>query len=209
MKKPLVIVPYRNRDNHLNLFIPNIKRLLPEADIYIVNQSDNKPFNRGKLINIGFILSKNQHDYIIIHDIDMLASSNNYIYPEEGIYHIATQCSQFNYKMPYPDYFGGVCIFKNKDFEIIEGFSNNFWGWGAEDDEIYRQIQSKNIPIKRLQTIFTSLPHTRDFNNDTYIKNVSILNQGKRELVDGLNHCDFRLLKIDYRKDYTFISVTI
>jgi len=29
----------------------------------------------------------------------------------------------------------------------VRGFSNNFWGWGREDDEFYRRIQDHNLQV--------------------------------------------------------------
>ena len=33
-------------------------------------------------------------------------------------------------------FFGGVTAFHPKDFEACNGFPNNYWGWGLEDDQL-------------------------------------------------------------------------
>ena len=52
-----VVVPYRNRRVHLNQFIPSISAHLTKQkipyEIIVVEQADERPFNRGKLLNIG------------------------------------------------------------------------------------------------------------------------------------------------------------
>ena len=52
-----IIVPYRDRQEHLEKFIKQIPSYLSNNDIeyelIVVEQSDKKPFNRGKLFNIG------------------------------------------------------------------------------------------------------------------------------------------------------------
>ena len=52
-----IVVPYRNRREHLNHFIPSISNHLKKQkipfEIIVVEQADDKPFNRGKLLNIG------------------------------------------------------------------------------------------------------------------------------------------------------------
>ena len=39
--------------------------------------------------------------------------------------------------MPYEGYFGGVLSAPNTIFEDVNGFSNTFYGWGGEDDDMY------------------------------------------------------------------------
>jgi hypothetical protein len=54
-----VIVPYRNRPDQLNNFLTNIKYYLNltniDYEIIVVDQDNAKQFNRGMLLNIGFI----------------------------------------------------------------------------------------------------------------------------------------------------------
>lgn len=44
-------------------------------------------------------------------------------------------------RVPYEGIFGGVTAFKAEHFERVNGFSNQFYGWGGEDDDMYnRQV---------------------------------------------------------------------
>ncbi len=51
-----VIVPYRKRPTHLRRFRESIESYLKGQDyeLIVVEQADDLPFNRGKLLNIGF-----------------------------------------------------------------------------------------------------------------------------------------------------------
>ena len=51
-----VIVPYRKRPGHLRKFRESIESYLKDQDyeLIVVEQNDDLPFNRGKLLNIGF-----------------------------------------------------------------------------------------------------------------------------------------------------------
>jgi len=52
-----VCVPYRNREEHLKLFVPHISEYLTKKgidfEIYIAHQNDDKLFNRGAMKNIA------------------------------------------------------------------------------------------------------------------------------------------------------------
>jgi len=106
-----------------------LAKLENQHTIYIIEQLEGKPFNRAKLLNIGFLESKADHDYFIFHDVDMLPHGVDYSYRECPT-HMASGASQFGGTMPYPDYFGGVTMFNRESAELVNGFSNEYWGWG-------------------------------------------------------------------------------
>ena len=87
-----VIVPYRKRPTHLRKFRESISEYLKDYDydLIVVEQSDDLPFNRGKLLNIGFKTAlRKQCDYVVFHDIDMLPVDVDYSYSEVPL-HLAT-----------------------------------------------------------------------------------------------------------------------
>lgn len=45
----------------------------------------------------------------------------------------------FSSRLPYAGYFGGVSGLSKKQFLKINGFPNEYWGWGGEDDDIYNR----------------------------------------------------------------------
>ena len=48
------------------------------------------------------------------------------------------------YRLPYATIFGGVGAFVKDDFQKLNGFSNLFFGWGGEDDDLYKRLLSIN-----------------------------------------------------------------
>ena len=86
-KKLGVIVPYRNRPEHLSIFKESITKYLDAAglnyELIIVDQDNAKLFNRGMLLNIGFTFAKKYGcDYVVFHDVDMLPLKVDYSYSE-------------------------------------------------------------------------------------------------------------------------------
>mmetsp|Transcript_11116 Transcript_11116/g.26797 ORF Transcript_11116/g.26797 Transcript_11116/m.26797 type:complete len:380 (+) Transcript_11116:70-1209(+) len=159
-----IIVPYRdlhpeqNRAKHLEQFVPHMVRFLKNLQrkskvsdfhVYIVEQSDdNRKFNRGKLLNIGFDMAKKakrKHDVFIFHDVDLLPQEDlgdAYATFPKAPYHIARVWDRYSNN---PKYFGGVVSFSASDFKRINGYPNTFWGWGGEDDEL--QLRCQNIGL--------------------------------------------------------------
>lgn len=53
------------------------------------------------------------------------------------------------YRLPYADLFGGVSAVSREQFRLVNGFSNVFWGWGGEDDDMANRIKAHGLHISR------------------------------------------------------------
>lgn len=146
-----IIVPYRDREEHLRQFIPHMRAYLPDAKIVVVEQADEKPFNRGKLINVGFL--ELQPDFICAHDVDMLPVSVNY-FEGNGVQQKASSTIQ------QYGYLGGVTIFDHDTFWLMCGYHNDYFH-RAEDNELAFHLNRLRIPIMNRFGVFKELPHTR------------------------------------------------
>ena len=85
-----IIVPYRDRVEHLHIFKKIILQHLETSgidfELIIVEQDEAKTFNRGKLLNIGFLYAKKlKCDYVVFHDVDMVPIDVDYSYSETPI----------------------------------------------------------------------------------------------------------------------------
>ena len=138
-----VCVPYRNREAHLKEFVPRVGEYLDSKGIeycmYFGHQTDDKLFNRGAMKNIAAEQAfKDGCDYIVWHDIDMVPEEGcDYSFPSKKPRHIATQISQMNYELKYEEYFGGAVLFTKEQVEKTNGYSNDYWDWGMEDDDLF------------------------------------------------------------------------
>jgi hypothetical protein len=78
--KVAIIIPYRNREYNLKVFLrhmhPFLSKQLIEYGIYLVEPMQNLTFNRGLLMNIGFIESlkttNDKWDCFMFHDVDLV-----------------------------------------------------------------------------------------------------------------------------------------
>lgn len=86
-----IVVPYRDRANHLPIFLKNIHPLLikqqVEYGIFVIEQIGDGPFNRAALMNVGFLEALKLHhwDCFIFHDVDLIPMDDRNLYrcPEQ------------------------------------------------------------------------------------------------------------------------------
>jgi hypothetical protein len=152
--KLAIIVPFRDRQEHLDIFVPHMHSFLEDKgidyDIFIAEQTDDRPFNYGKLCNIVVKELPQEYTYFAFHDIDMLPINDDcdYGYPEAPI-HLATQVQVHDYKLPYVQYFGGVVLISREDFEKANGYSNEYWGYGFEDLDLLYRLQRSGAYLEK------------------------------------------------------------
>lgn len=151
-----IVVPFRKRKNHLKIFLnyihPILKRQNIHYRVFVVSQDDEEMFNRAMLFNVGFIeaLKFSSWDCFIFHDVDLLPEDDRNIYScPEMPRHMSVAVDKFKYNLPYKDLFGGVSALSKEHFQLVNGFSNQFWGWGGEDDDMSRRLRDNKLKISR------------------------------------------------------------
>ncbi len=206
----IIVVPYRDRADHLKKFIPALENHLKDVNfkIIFIEQSEGQPFNRGKLLNIGYTLCKNQSNLFAFHDIDMIPQDNSCDYSATNeIVHLAGCCTQFGGKLPYPDYLGGVIVVPNQLFEQINGFNNDFWGWGIEDDDLNLRIKKSNIAINRKPGNYLSLDHEKAQPSSANLKMWNFIRTSDHQ--NGLNELNFHILEEKQIGKHDLVKVDI
>jgi len=157
---PFIVVPYRDRKEHLPVLIRALRKLKVNYPVLIVEQEQGKPFNRAKLLNVGSVVSFQQGaTHVITHDVDMIPTKFTKYELGDAV-HLASAATQFGGKMPYDEYFGGVTVFSADAFQRTNGYSNEYWGWGAEDDDMLKRCQEADVKVTRVESNpFQSLSH--------------------------------------------------
>jgi len=153
-KKLAICVPHYKRKEHLETFIPHMDKFFEgkgiEYKIFVANQvypDSVSGFNRGTSKNVAFdVAQKEGYDYFCFHDIDMLPEDDtcDYSYPK-NVEHLAVHVAQFDYGLKYQEYFGGSILFTKEHYEQINGYSNGYWNWGMEDDDILYRVKKKGL----------------------------------------------------------------
>ena len=146
------------RERERQLFVSLMNRLLEPYytfHIYIIEQSkDGNEFNIGKLKNIGFELanklSNKKFASYIFTDIDLIPDydliqyfGKKFKFPI-SLAARGTRYENFNKKIN-KIFVGGMLQFSKELFEKINGYANNYWGWGGEDDDFFTRMSINNI----------------------------------------------------------------
>ncbi|XP_056634438.1 beta-1,4-N-acetylgalactosaminyltransferase bre-4 [Diorhabda sublineata] len=217
LKSVAIVIPFRCRGEHLLLFLqhmhPYLKKQQLDYTIFVIEQDGDGPFNRAMLMNIGYreALEIKWFDCFIFHDIDLLPEDDRNLYtcPEQPR-HMSVAVNIFKYKLPYPAIFGGVSAISTDHFKLLNGFSNSFWGWGGEDDDMSNRIRYHHLHISRYPISiarYTMLTHKKDKPSPS---RYDILKQGEQLYdKDGLNSLKYKRIQRKFNLLYTWVLVRI
>ena len=134
-----VIIPVRDREAHLAALSPRLTGKLREQGIdhriVVVEQEPGKLWNKGAMINAGLRHAADRCDYFGLHDVDAIPIEANYLCPTQPLRLVTKLVGSRQGEARPPRYFGGVITVLREQAFAANGFSNEYWGWGKEDDD--------------------------------------------------------------------------
>ncbi|RNA09692.1 Beta-1-4-N-acetylgalactosaminyltransferase bre-4 [Brachionus plicatilis] len=218
-----IVIPYKNREHNLRMFLYNMHPFLQKQrlkyTIFVVEQVNSDKFNKGKVNNAAFIeiIQKSTKNFtlasdfecVVYHDVDLLPTSflNFYTCPEKRPKHLSIIVGKSDYRIYYPILVGGVIFFRIENYVQVNGYSNRFWGWGAEDDDMFYRLRSTHLGFDRPKnnTVYKMLTHEKQKKNPLRVK---LLREGKDKYQnDGLNSVNYCLKAIKSTQPiYTTLS---
>ena len=156
-----VVIPYRNRAEDLEVF----KQCIPAAfkaqgvnALFIVSeQADGLPFNRGKSINVGWCEVMKRYPRarsFYFHDVDtwpVTPTSFHYKTPKSG---------GFTHIFGVPDrqtlisWGGGCGSISRLALLKTNGYPNDFWGWGGEDNVLGNRLLKNKVDVYLNKKVF-------------------------------------------------------
>jgi hypothetical protein len=196
--KTVIIIPYRDRQKHLEYYLknsyPKLKDIIPNLEIIVVEQTFGKKFNRGATVNIGYNYYNNpDYDYIT-QDVD--TNPNEISLP----YYSHEVNNNFISIYSFPRSVGGITKFKGCDFVKVNGFPNNYWGWGHEDKDFMNRIEFYGYDIKRIFEVTNTLVENKYF--DVFLDNHIREDCGKH----NETYYDWNLKPIDEKEKYILFN---
>ncbi|KAM6037984.1 beta-1,4-galactosyltransferase 3 [Theristicus caerulescens] len=216
-----VIIPHRNRETHLGHLLyylhPFLQRQQLQYGIYVVHQAGNSTFNRAKLLNVGVkeALKDEEWDCLFLHDVDLIPENDHNLYTCDpwNPKHVSIAMNKFGYSLPYPQYFGGVSALTPDQYMKINGFPNEYWGWGGEDDDIATRVRLAGMKIARPPISighYKMVKHKSDKGNEENPHRFDLLIRTQRMWTqDGMNSLTYTLLAKHLHPLYTNLTVDI
>lgn len=222
-KRLSIVVPIRDRVAHYVKFIPHVRQCFARDNtnkfidyrVIFIEQTFGQPFNRGLLKNIGFQLTQHETDYVCFHDVDYLPLWADYSWTDQpvGIVWYGAESKPIdpdNSKMwvrhNLEHFYGGAVLMPNHQFELVNGYANDYWGWGYEDTDLKERFANHGISMGHRKGTFTALGHKNEgFKTDGSESPMAQVNKslfasrwgknGDRSHASGLNDLQYTLLE--------------
>ena len=120
---------------------------------------------------------------------------------------------KYKYKLHYHTHFGGATAFSKDDYIGANGYSNVYWGWGAEDDDAYQRV------IRHLKKVIVRYPieiarykMIRTHQHQSAPKNphrFELLRSKYNFSLDGLNTIKYQHHATDFFCLFTLVNVSL
>ncbi|XP_055895831.1 beta-N-acetyl-D-glucosaminide beta-1,4-N-acetylglucosaminyl-transferase-like [Biomphalaria glabrata] len=215
--KTAIVIPFQDRQTHLDILLavllPMLVRQGLDFCVFVIEQMSRNEFNKSLLTNVGYIeaLKIDDFDCFIFHDVDLVPIDDRNIYRchTDGPVHMAAAINKFNYSLMYHGYFGGVVAFTRKQYLKINGASNMYFGWGADDDDLRDRVTFKNLTLFRKTYkygAYDMLYHTDSKKNSDRFKVYKT--RKVRQDYDGLNSVVYTSSGLLLLPAYTRIGVS-
>ena len=229
LRKVAVVIPFRKRSEHLRVILrhlhPILQRQMVYYRIFVVEQAGSEPFNKGRTLNAGVkeSLTFDNFDCFILHDIDMLVKNDEVRYDcTASPYYMSVKFGEnINWAL-----FGGVVTLTLEHYKDINGFSNLYWKWGHEDDDMYFRLYGKRYEILRppFEIGNYEMIQAHHYRSDQWsAENAARVKKVEKQSIalhynkssdhwiyaEGFSNVEYNLIKVEEHSLYTLLSVIL
>ncbi|UJR36596.1 hypothetical protein I4U23_029316 [Adineta vaga] len=198
-----IVIPYRDREKNLRNLLYNLIPFLNRQGIinykiFIVEQQASGAFNKARLNNFAFhhLMKTYKPTCVIFHDVDLIPENNQNLYSclsvtDHPIHMSANVRSQINgtYTHIYSFLVGGVLAIRPKSFITLNGYSNYYFNWGGEDDDMGLRFLAKDICVQRPTSgFYYAASHSTQKRNPKRVR--LLFDAVLRQDIDGLSNID-------------------
>jgi hypothetical protein len=166
-----IIIPYRDREAHLKKMLPHtVSFFRRNTDIeplfVLAEQDDDLPFNKGAILNHAYAACAGMIDYVCFNDVDYMPMWADYSEPSlpsrivwYGLDKRPVGHGTDRAVIAQRYGLAAVAVMRKWHFEACNGYSNTYWGWGYEDTDLAKRLESVGIPLGYKDGTFIALDH--------------------------------------------------
>jgi hypothetical protein len=144
-------------------------------------------------------------------DVDLIPENNQNLYScltlnDHPLHMSANVRFEINgsYTTLYPFLVGGVLKILPKTFILLNGYSNEYFNWGGEDDDMGLRLLSKDICVQRpINGFYYAASHGTQTRNPNRFK--LLFDASLRQDIDGFNNID-KLAVISHIHQYPLVT---
>jgi len=208
------MIPYRDMAGYLDIIAEKLPAYLDKRgldyNIIIVEQEEGKMFNLGKLINIAFELYKNgeceykydKNDVLIWYPVDCIPTDIDFdMKNSQSVIYCADD-----------PWYGKAVSYYNWAFEKVNGFGNDYWGHGREDDDMFVRLGACEVTMERRQCKLEFIPHVpRDTSHRAHSSDKILMTMKRTHnyMDSGLNNLEYSIIEKSEVKGIPKIKVSL
>ena len=176
-----------------------------DVKIVVVEQDNDRPFNKGVLMNAAFLEAEKYYEVleprIYMHNNgDTIINMGepfprDLARPEVGFMDIRrTPHLEESFAS---NMLGGCCSFDVESYRRVNGFPNNLWGWGGDDWALMRRVREKRVAYHKSAAFNTNWmlehrDHVRDMKASE--QNIQLALTEPMEQ-SGLHNCGYNITR--------------
>lgn len=218
-EKLAIIIPYRDRPKDLMLLLKYLHPMLQRQNRYyriiLVEQFGSDVFNKGRIMNIAAKAARKLDDFdcFIFHDVDLIPENDHNIYEcYSHPRHLCPAVDELRYSLMYYNLVGGVLALNNEQLTKTNGFSNLYWGWGAEDDDMSMRILGNGYKITRPTNVvgrYKMMLHSKRARAENRFELLEYWKRFKEDGVSSLDGLKYEIKSLEYAYLFTNLTVDI
>ncbi len=132
----------------------------------LAEQDDDLPFNKGAILNHAYAACAGMIDYVCFNDVDYMPMWADYSEPSlpsrivwYGLDKRPVGHGTDRAVIAQRYGLAAVAVMRKWHFEACNGYSNTYWGWGYEDTDLAKRLESVGIPLGYKDGTFIALDH--------------------------------------------------
>jgi hypothetical protein len=217
-----IVIPFRdsgdqNRTEQLNAWLakPQHRGL----NVLVVEQTaDGQKFNRGALLNAGYDFLTQHAPAIqsfVMHDVDIVFPEDfirrYYGTDSKSVVHLGSSVKGKTYNT----FLGRVIRFSKQAYKETNGFPNNFYGWGGEDDALVGRLGDTMVYRPTEVDVGEEMATTNDIKeghltaNKELFKIENLVMDSRQWKINGANSVQYQVLSHEQLGSANFRKITV